>query len=79
VLVYSAHVDAGLVVAAVVAGADGVVSKGTEVEELCRAIRLVAAGRTLPPHVRPGTFRSVAERLEPADVPILGMLVHSCW
>ena len=54
-------------------------SKGTEVEELCRAIRLVAAGRTLPPHVRPGTFRSVAERLEPADVPILGMLVHSCW
>src|SRR5207248_2143903 len=42
VLVYSAHVDGGLVVAAVVAGADGVVSKGTEVEELCRAIQLLA-------------------------------------
>lgn len=76
VLVYSAHADASLAVAALVAGADGVVSKDTDAGDLCRAIRQVAAGRTVRPTVLPGTLRAVAERLDATDVPILGMLVH---
>jgi DNA-binding NarL/FixJ family response regulator len=76
VLVYSAHTDAALAVAAVVAGADGVVSKGADADDLCNAIRFVASGRTVRPRILPSTLRSTAERLDPADVPILGMLVH---
>jgi DNA-binding NarL/FixJ family response regulator len=76
VLLYSAHADAPLTVAAVVAGADGVVGKGGEAADLCEAIRFVAAGRTARPAIPPATLRATAERLDPADVPILGMLVH---
>ena len=76
VLVYSGHVDAALTVAAVVAGADGVVGKGADADDLCEAIRFVASGRRVRPRILPSTMRSTAERLDPGDVPILGMLVH---
>jgi DNA-binding NarL/FixJ family response regulator len=76
VILYSAHVDAALTVAAVVAGSDGVVAKGADADDLCEAIRFVASGRTARPRILPAALRSTAERLDPADVPILGMLVH---
>ena len=76
VLLYSAYADAALTVAAIVAGADGVVSKGDDAADLCAAIRFVAAGRVVRPPIMPTTLRSTAELLDPADVPILGMLVH---
>jgi DNA-binding NarL/FixJ family response regulator len=76
VLLYSANADAALTVAAVVAGADGIVGKGADAEELCDAIRFVASGRVVRPPILPTTLRSTAELLDPADVPILGMLVH---
>jgi DNA-binding NarL/FixJ family response regulator len=76
VILYSAHTDAALTVAAVVAGADGVVAKGADADDLCDAIRVVASGRTVRPRILPAALRSTAERLDPADVPILGMLVH---
>src|SRR3954452_17121723 len=76
VLVYSAHADASLTVAAVVAGADGVVGKGADADHLCDAIRVVADGGSVRPKLLPSTLRSSAQRLDTADVPILGMLVH---
>ena len=76
VLLYSAHADAALTVAAVVAGADGLMGKGSDADELCDAIRSVASGHDVRPRILPATLRSTAERLDPADVPILGMLVH---
>jgi DNA-binding NarL/FixJ family response regulator len=76
VLIYTAHADAALTVAAVVAGADGIVAKGDDEEDLCNAIRFVASGRAVRPPIPPTTLRSAAELLDPADVPILGMLVH---
>ena len=76
VLVYSAHADAALTVAAVIAGADGVVGKGGDADDLCDAVRFVACGRSVRPRILPATLRSTAERLDPGDVPILGMLVH---
>jgi DNA-binding NarL/FixJ family response regulator len=76
VLVYTAHADAALTVAAVVAGADGVVGKESDAADLCDAIRFVASGRSVRPKLLPSTLRSTAQRLDPADVPILGMLVH---
>jgi DNA-binding NarL/FixJ family response regulator len=76
VLIYSAYADAPLSVAAVVAGADGVVDKGGDGDELCRAIRFVAAGRSVRPRVLPSALRTVGERLDPVDVPIFGMLWH---
>jgi DNA-binding NarL/FixJ family response regulator len=76
VLIYSGHADAALTVAAVIAGADGVVGKGGDADDLCDAIRFVGSGRTVRPKILPATLRSTAERLDPADVPILGMLVH---
>ena len=76
VLVYSAHVDAVLTVAAVIAGADGIVGKDSDAAELCDAIRLVASGGTVRPEIAPATLRATAELLDPTDVPILGMLVH---
>ncbi|HKP89717.1 MAG TPA: response regulator transcription factor [Thermoleophilaceae bacterium] len=76
VLIYSAHADAALTVAAVVAGADGVVGKGADADDLCDAVRFVGSGRSVRPKILPGILRSTASRLDPADVPILGMLVH---
>src|SRR4051812_35962097 len=53
VLVYSAHADASLAVAAVVAGADRVVGKGAEAAELCDAIPFVGGGRRARPQLLP--------------------------
>src|SRR2546423_7243902 len=66
VLIYSAYADAPLSVAAVIAGADGVVDKGGDGDDLCRAIRFVAAGRSVRPQVFPAALRSVGQRLAPA-------------
>jgi DNA-binding NarL/FixJ family response regulator len=76
VLIYSAMADPALAVATVVAGADGIVGKGGTADDLCDAIRFVARGRSVRPKLAPSTLRSSAERLDPADMPILGMLVH---
>jgi DNA-binding NarL/FixJ family response regulator len=64
VLIYTATADAALTVAAVVAGADGVVSKGGEGDELCEAVRCVAEGRPVRPPVSGDALRSAAESLD---------------
>jgi DNA-binding NarL/FixJ family response regulator len=75
VLLYSAYADGPLALAAVIAGADGVVHKAALAEQLCRAIRMVAAGGGAVPAISPAAHAIVAECLEPDDLPILGMLL----
>ena len=76
IVIYSAYADARLAVAAIVAGADGVVSKAGIADELCQAIRAVARGSTVLPAIGPATLRAAANLLDPDDAAILGMLVH---
>jgi len=76
VLIYSAYADGSLTAAAVVAGADGVVSKGTLGEEVVRTIRTLAHGRRAIPPIPRAVQRSLRARLEPADQTIFGMLLQ---
>ena len=75
VLLYSAYADGPLALAAVIAGADGVVHKAALAEDLCRAIRTVASGGGAVPAISPASHAMVAECLEAEDLPILAMLV----
>lgn len=76
VLVYSAYADGPLTAAAVVAGADAVISKGTLGEEVVRTIRVLAHGRRVIPPIPRAVQRSLRTRLEPTDQSILGMLIQ---
>jgi two-component system response regulator DevR len=76
VLVYSAYADGALTAAAVVAGADAVISKGTLGEEVVRTIRVLAHGRRAIPPIPRAVQRSLRARLEPTDQAILGMLIQ---
>jgi DNA-binding NarL/FixJ family response regulator len=76
VLVYSAYADGSLTAAAVVAGADAVVSKGSLGEEVVRTIRVLAHGRRAFPPISRAVQRSLRARLEPSDQAILGMLLQ---
>jgi DNA-binding NarL/FixJ family response regulator len=75
VLLYSAYADGPLALAAVIAGADGVVHKAALADDLCRAIRTVASGGGAVPAISPASHAMVAECLEAEDLPILAMLV----
>jgi DNA-binding NarL/FixJ family response regulator len=71
VIIYSAFADAGLAVRAAIAGAEGVLPKATPPRALLDALRDGA-----PSTLDPGALRAVGERLDPGDLPILGMLAH---
>jgi DNA-binding NarL/FixJ family response regulator len=76
VVLYSAYADASLVVPAIVAGADGIVHKGAPARDLFGAIRTVAAGGSALPAVSGDLLNLAAAAVDPADLPILGMLVN---
>jgi two-component system response regulator DevR len=76
VVLHSAFADDALTIAALVAGADGVVHKGAPGRELAEAIRLIAAGQAALPPIDHDIIRAGAEALDPDDIPILGMLLH---
>jgi DNA-binding NarL/FixJ family response regulator len=59
-----------------VAGADGLLSKGSLGDHLCIAIRNVAAGRPQPPAINASVAHAMRSRLETADQAIFGMLLH---
>jgi two-component system response regulator DevR len=75
VVVYSAFADAALCVRAAIAGADAVVPKATAPRTLLAVLRQVAAGKPQPA-LAPQALREAGERLDPDDLPILGMLAH---
>jgi DNA-binding NarL/FixJ family response regulator len=75
VLVYSAFADLGLAVAALIAGADGLVGKHELGQEVCRAIRTVAGGQNRLPAIPASVVQAMRARLQPPDQAIFGMLV----
>lgn len=76
VLIYSAFADTALAVAAIVAGADGLLPKATLGEELTIAVRRLVNGRQYFPAIPASTAAALALRLAPHDQAILSMLVH---
>jgi DNA-binding NarL/FixJ family response regulator len=76
VLIYSAFADAPLAVAAIVDGADGMLSKTTLGEELTIAIRRLVNGRQYFPAIPESIAGALSARLEPIDQTIFSMLVH---
>lgn len=73
VLVFSGFAEADLAVAATIAGAAGVVGKGTSGELLLAAVRAVAHGGMPTPVVPAELLHQAAARIEPQDQPIFGM------
>ena len=77
VLMFSAYADAKLVVPARLAGADGLVSKSAPAPELYDAIRTVAGGKAVMPPVERHLLADASAKLDPEDLPILGMALES--
>jgi DNA-binding NarL/FixJ family response regulator len=75
VVLYSAFARPALAVAATLAGADGVVDKGVEVDDLFDAIRAVGRGEQALPTLEPEMVSRCTARLDPDDVSIFGMLM----
>jgi two-component system response regulator DevR len=73
VLIYSAYYDGLLAAAAVVAQADGLVSKGGLGTDLCDAVRAVASGRSSFPMVPWQLAETMRRRLEDEEQAIFGM------
>jgi two-component system, NarL family, response regulator DevR len=73
VLIYSAYYDGVLAASAVVAQADGLVSKGGLGAELCEAVRTVAGGRPSFPVVPWQLAETMRRRLGDEEQAIFGM------
>ena len=76
VLLYTGYADDSLTVPAIIAGADGILSKSTPSLQLFEAIRLIAQGGTVLPPLSAEQLSIAAETLEAQDLPILGMLLN---
>jgi two-component system response regulator DevR len=76
VLLYTAFADDRMAVAAVVAGARGLLGKSADPDALAGAVRAVARGDTILPPPSPQALAVSASRLDPQDLPALGMLLH---
>jgi DNA-binding NarL/FixJ family response regulator len=75
VLIFSAFADERLAIAALVAGADGICSKGCADVELWDAIRAVVSGVPVMPVIHPAAMRDIAGQIDSADLSILAMLI----
>lgn len=75
VVLYTLDPHPGLVLAARVAGADGVVDKAADPTELFEALRQVARGGTALPPITPGQLDEAGRRVGPDDLALLAMLV----
>jgi DNA-binding NarL/FixJ family response regulator len=75
VVLYSAYADASLAIPSMLAGADGLIHKGTPAHELFEALRTVVGGKVVLPPISRELLDAASARLEPEDLPILGMLL----
>jgi DNA-binding NarL/FixJ family response regulator len=75
VLMYSAFADAALAAAAIVAGADAVLSKSVVAEELSLAIRRLIHGRQYLPYIPRSLVGALQARLDPGDRVLFSMLL----
>jgi two-component system response regulator DevR len=76
VVVYSAFADDAMAVRAAIAGASAVVAKATAPRGLLSVLRTAGAGRARL-DLDGRALREAGSKLEPDDLPILGMLAHS--
>jgi DNA-binding NarL/FixJ family response regulator len=76
VLIYSAFADLPLAAAAIVAGADGLLSKTALIEELGLAIRRLFHGRRYFPALPETIVSALSSRLDRRDRMIFSMLVE---
>jgi two-component system response regulator DevR len=76
VVIYTAFPDDRVALASLVAGASAVVSKGRLGGELVNVVRSAARGGSVRPRVTIDGLVEAAGRVDPDDIPILGMLVH---
>jgi DNA-binding NarL/FixJ family response regulator len=76
VVIYTAYADDLVALAALVAGACSVVSKGQLGSELVDAVRTAARSGSVRPRITIDGLVEAAGRVDPDDIPILGMLVH---
>ena len=76
VVIYTAFAEDLVAVAALVAGASAIVSKEQLGTELLHAVRAVARGGSMRPKITIDGLVEAAGRVDPDDIPILGMLVH---
>ncbi len=77
VVIYTAHADPSLMLAARIAQADALVDKARPVQALLDAIRLAAAGARLLPDPSHAMLEGARDRLEPSELPILAMLLDN--
>jgi len=75
-VLYSAFADELLAVLAIVAGADALVPKSADPEHLLETLVAVAGGHRVAMTPSPAAMTTVSAALEPADLPVLGMLIH---
>jgi DNA-binding NarL/FixJ family response regulator len=75
-VLYSAFADERLAVLAAVAGADAVVSKSADPQQLLDVLARVASGHATLPAPDPATLQVVGAALDEEDLPVLGMLLH---
>jgi DNA-binding NarL/FixJ family response regulator len=76
ILIYTGYADTPMAVAAIVAGADGLLSKASFGDELCHAIRMLARGHGHFPAIPRAHAAGVLRELEATDQAIAGMLIH---
>lgn len=76
VLVYSAFADETLTLLAAIAGADGLVSKSADPEDVVAAVRAIARNERLELAGSAQVMQATASRLDSEDLPVLGMLMH---
>jgi DNA-binding NarL/FixJ family response regulator len=75
ILIYSAFAERPLALSAAVAGADGVMDKASTSDELLEGVRAIARGDTALA-ITPEGMATGAAKLEPDDLPILGMMME---
>jgi DNA-binding NarL/FixJ family response regulator len=76
ILIYTDYADATMTIAAIVAGADGLLSKASFGDELCHVVRALADGRRHFPTIARPVADGVLARLEPREQSITGMLIQ---
>ena len=75
VLILSAFADDALVLMGLVAGADGILSKGATAD-LTETVAALSAGEHRIQEITPMTLHASGAKLDGNDLPILGMLLH---
>jgi DNA-binding NarL/FixJ family response regulator len=76
VLLYSAHAGPRLALCALLAGTDGMLSKGSDARELVMGIRTAARGGPVPGAEASELLLAAHEHVSEVDLPLVAMVAH---